>query len=59
MVNIGSPDEAFKNYYLPVEGVGLGRLEFIIMSHVHFHPNALIDYNKLKSGRKPLISQKY
>ena len=30
MVNIGSPDEAFKNHYLPVEGVGLGRLEFII-----------------------------
>lgn len=58
MVNIGSPDEAFKNYYLPVEGVGLGRLEFIIMSHVHFHPNALIDYNKLKSGSKtPYITK--
>ncbi len=52
MVNIGSPDEAFKNYYLPVEGVGLGRLEFIIASHVRFHPNALIDYKKLKAGKK-------
>ena len=48
MVNIGSPDEAFKNHYLPVKGVGLGRLEFIIASHIQVHPNALIDYKKLK-----------
>lgn len=53
MVNIGSPDEAFKNYNLPVEGVGLGRLEFIIMSHIGLHPNALIDYDKLKKGDLP------
>ncbi|MEK7190233.1 MAG: phosphoenolpyruvate synthase [Patescibacteria group bacterium] len=49
MVNIGSPDEAFKNYNLPVEGVGLGRLEFIIASHIRIHPNALIDYQKLSA----------
>ena len=48
MVNVGSPDEAFKNTYLPVQGVGLGRLEFIIMSHIRVHPNALVDYEKLK-----------
>jgi pyruvate,water dikinase len=52
MVNIGSPDEAFKNHALPVEGVGLGRLEFIIAAHVRFHPNALLDYKKLKAGKK-------
>ncbi len=48
MVNIGAPDEAFQNHYLPVSGVGLGRLEFIIASHIKVHPNALIDYQKLK-----------
>jgi len=48
MVNVGSPEEAFKNTYLPVQGVGLGRLEFIIMSHIRIHPNALVDYEKLK-----------
>lgn len=48
MVNIGSPEEAFKNTYLPVEGVGLGRLEFIIMSHIRIHPKALIEYEQLK-----------
>jgi pyruvate,water dikinase len=48
MVNVGSPDEAFKHTYLPVQGVGLGRLEFIIMSHIKVHPNALVDYDKIK-----------
>lgn len=48
MVNVGSPDEAFKNTYLPVMGVGLGRLEFIIMSHIRVHPNALLEYDKIK-----------
>jgi pyruvate,water dikinase len=48
MVNVGSPDEAFKNHILPVSGVGLGRLEFIIMSHIRVHPNALVEYDKLK-----------
>jgi pyruvate,water dikinase len=52
MVNIGSPDEAFKNHNLPVQGVGLGRLEFIIASHIRLHPNALIDYTKLKEGKQ-------
>ena len=58
MVNVGSPDEAFKNHYLPAEGVGLGRLEFIIASHIRVHPNALIDYKKLKEGKKTSYIQK-
>jgi pyruvate,water dikinase len=52
MVNIGSPDEAFKSFNLPVQGVGLGRLEFIIAEHVGVHPNALINYKKLQEGKK-------
>ena len=36
MVNIGSPDEAFEKWQLPVKGVGLGRLEFIIPSTSKF-----------------------
>lgn len=48
MVNIGAPDEAFKHHTLPVKGVGLGRLEFIIMSHIRIHPNALLGYEMLK-----------
>ncbi|MEK7506279.1 MAG: phosphoenolpyruvate synthase [Patescibacteria group bacterium] len=52
MVNVASPDEAFKNHFLPAQGVGLGRLEFIIASHIKIHPNALIEYSKLVSEAK-------
>jgi len=52
MVNIGAPDEAFRYHILPVSGVGLGRLEFIIASHIQIHPNALINYGKIKSSGK-------
>jgi pyruvate,water dikinase len=52
MVNIGSPDEAFKMHFLPAKGVGLGRLEFIIASHIRIHPKALIDYPNLKKDPK-------
>jgi pyruvate,water dikinase len=52
MVNIGSPEEAFKNHYLPVKGVGLGRLEFIIASHIRVHPKALLDYPELKKSNR-------
>ena len=52
MVNIGSPDEAFRHHYLPAEGVGLGRLEFIISSGIGIHPSALINFEKLKRDKK-------
>ena len=50
-LNIGSPEEAFRYHQLPVDGIGLGRLEFIIASHIKAHPNVLIDYKKIKSGK--------
>jgi pyruvate,water dikinase len=50
-LNIGSPEEAFRYHHLPVDGIGLGRLEFIIASHIKVHPNILIDYAKIKSGK--------
>lgn len=57
MLNIGSPEEAFRNFYLPVSGVGLGRLEFIISSYIKVHPNALLDYKSLKVSRDPKIKK--
>lgn len=59
MANIGSPDDAFRNHYLPAKGVGLGRLEFIIASHIAVHPNALIDYKKLQkeAAKKPALKK--
>lgn len=48
MMNIGTPQQAFEQSFLPNEGVGLAREEFIISSHIGIHPMALIKFNDLK-----------
>ncbi len=50
MANIGSPDEAFRLHRLPAKGVGLGRIEFIIASVIGIHPNAMLDFQKIRRG---------
>jgi len=47
MVNIGNPDLAFKTSFLPNDGVGLARMEFIISESVKAHPMALIHPEKV------------
>ncbi|RMD79823.1 MAG: phosphoenolpyruvate synthase, partial [Gammaproteobacteria bacterium] len=42
MVNLGNPDLAFQTALLPVDGVGLARLEFIINEAIRIHPMALV-----------------
>lgn len=42
MINLGNPDEAFNLAKLPVDGVGLARLEFIINATIKIHPMALV-----------------
>jgi pyruvate, water dikinase len=42
MMNVGNPAEAFSLSFLPNDGVGLARLEFIIGTHVRAHPMALL-----------------
>lgn len=49
MMNIGTPEQAFEQSFIPNDGVGLAREEFIINSHIKIHPNALIDYKKIKN----------
>ena len=55
MMNIGNPDIAFESSFIPNEGVGLARLEFIINSYIQIHPMALLNYKKLTD--KHVISQ--
>ena len=50
MLNIGSPDNAFKSSFLPNNGVGLAREEFIINNCIGIHPMALINHKKLKDN---------
>jgi pyruvate,water dikinase len=42
MVNLGNPDLAFKTSFLPNDGVGLARMEFIISEAIKVHPLALL-----------------
>jgi len=42
MMNVANPAEAFSLSFLPNDGVGLARLEFIIGTHVRVHPMALL-----------------
>lgn len=51
MLNVGNPDQAFDFSFLPNDGVGLAREEFIINSTIKVHPNALINYDKIKDKK--------
>lgn len=50
MMNVGNPHLAFQYSFLPHEGIGLAREEFIINSGVQIHPNALLHYDSLKAN---------
>jgi pyruvate, water dikinase len=47
MMNVANPEEAFALSFIPNEGVGLAREEFIISTYIKVHPLALIDYAKI------------
>lgn len=47
MLNLANPDEAFALSFLPNDGVGLAREEFIISTTIKAHPLALLDYERL------------
>lgn len=51
MLNLASPHEALRWWHLPVKGVGLARMEFIITDHIKIHPMALVHYRKIKSAK--------
>ncbi len=51
MMNVGNPDQAFEFSFIPNDGVGLAREEFIISSYIKIHPLALLHYNNLKDKK--------
>jgi pyruvate,water dikinase len=51
MINVGYPDEAFELSFLPSDGVGLAREEFIITEYVRIHPMALVQFDAVKDAR--------
>ncbi|MEC9208868.1 MAG: phosphoenolpyruvate synthase [Bacteroidota bacterium] len=48
MLNVASPDLAFKFAQIPNSGVGLAREEFIINNYIQAHPLALLKHKRLK-----------
>lgn len=51
MVNIAQPETVFVASQLPVDGVGLARIEFIISGNIQVHPMALVHPEKIDDSR--------
>ena len=50
MINLGNPDLAFKTSFVPNDGVGLARMEFIISEAIKVHPMALVHPEKVEDA---------
>jgi pyruvate,water dikinase len=57
MMNCGNPEEVFDLSFIPNDGVGLAREEFIIMSYIRAHPLALLHYNEQTPEVKKQIDE--
>ena len=50
-MNIATPDTAFEKSFIPNDGVGLAREEFVISSYIKVHPLALLHFDELKDEK--------
>jgi pyruvate,water dikinase len=57
MMNVGNPDQAFEHSFVPSDGVGLARLEFIINHSIQVHPRALLEYESLDKDEQTHIDR--
>lgn len=48
MLNLANPMTAYRWWRLPVDGIGLARMEFVVSNAIRAHPMALIHYDRLK-----------
>jgi len=51
MMNVGNPDSAFALSFIPNDGIGLAREEFIINEYIKIHPKALMNFNSIKDEK--------
>jgi pyruvate,water dikinase len=54
MMNLGNPELAFKHSFLPNDGIGLARMEFIINEYIKVHPMALLHPDKVESNKEQI-----
>jgi pyruvate,water dikinase len=57
MMNVGSPEIAFKESAIPNDGVGLARMEFIFANWVQVHPLALTRYATLPGDVRAKVDE--
>ncbi|MFA8444211.1 phosphoenolpyruvate synthase [Yoonia sp.] len=48
MLNLANPSAALRWWRLPVDGVGLARMEFVVNNAVKVHPMALLNFDKIR-----------
>jgi len=51
MLNLAEPERAFEFSFLPSDGVGLAREEFIVTNSIKIHPSALWNFDQLKDQK--------
>jgi len=57
MLILGNPDLAFDLSFTPAHGVGLVRMEFMIMNHIKVHPLALLNMDVLTKDESIAVKQ--
>ena len=57
LVNIAEPERAYQLSFLPVSGVGLARVEFIITNSIKVHPMAVCAEEKISEDIKKTIRE--
>ena len=57
MMNLGNPDLAFSLSSLPVDGIGLARMEFIINEYIQAHPMALKHPDKVDNATRTKLQE--
>lgn len=56
-MNVAIPEQAFSLQFIPNDGVGLARIEFIISNMIGIHPNAIINYDSLQAPMREEIDR--
>ncbi|MFA6604732.1 MAG: phosphoenolpyruvate synthase [Patescibacteria group bacterium] len=59
MMNIGNPEMAMVQSFIPNEGVGLAREEFIISNYIRIHPLALLNFSKITDPKVKRIIEEH
>ena len=55
LVNVATPEAAFRWWRLPCQGIGLARMEFIIGNLIRVHPMALLRFDQISDAATRII----